>query len=175
MPHKKDSPTVEKSAEVSATTGVPVTLLESPSFQLERLRRRTRECVETALSPRGTTMREYWVLTCLIEGDAASQTALSEALAIDASDMVRLIDSLEAQGWAQRERDPKDRRRQIVAATKAGAKAQTELAALVTEAESAALDESTGKQLKHLRKLTQAVLTTESSDPCPDEPVAKGA
>ncbi|QGU05567.1 MarR family winged helix-turn-helix transcriptional regulator [Corynebacterium comes] len=174
MIQKKDSPTVE----VTMTTGVPLSLLESPSFQLERLRRRTRDCVESSLSTRDTTMREYWVLTCLTERDASSQTALSESLAIDASDMVRLIDALETKSWAKRDRDPRDRRRQIVTLTKAGAKAQAELAVLVTQAESAALDESTGKQLKHLRKLTQAVLTTESAEPCPEEPdehVAKGA
>ncbi|MDO5669385.1 MAG: MarR family transcriptional regulator [Corynebacterium sp.] len=151
-------------------TTVPVTLLESPSFQLERLRRRTRDEVESALATRGTTMRGYWVLTCLAERDATSQSVLSETLAIDASDMVRLIDGLEEQGWAKRERDPKDRRRQIVTSTKKGTKAQSELAELVAAAESAALDESTGKQLKHLRKLTKAVLV---SDLDPDE--AKGA
>jgi DNA-binding MarR family transcriptional regulator len=174
MSQKKATPTVE----VAAATGVPLSLLESPSFQIERLRRRTREQVESALSTRDTTLREYWVLTCLADRDAASQTALSETLAIDASDMVRLIDGLEEKGWAQRERDPKDRRRQIVTTTKVGRKAQTELADMVAEAESLALDESTGKQLKHLRKLTQAVLTTESVEPCPDapdDPVAKGA
>lgn len=178
MSQKKVSPTVEKSVEVAAATGVPLSLLESPSFQIERLRRRTRDRVESILSTRDTTMREYWVLTCLTERDAASQSALSETLAIDASDMVRLIDALEKKGWAQRERDPKDRRRQIVTSTKAGTRAQTELAALVSEAESQALDESTGKQLKHLRKLTQAVLTTESVEPhpdAPDDPVTKGA
>ncbi|RSZ65123.1 MarR family transcriptional regulator [Corynebacterium hylobatis] len=174
MPHKKDSPIVETAEQ----TGLPLPLLESPSFQLERLRRRTRDGVEAALSTHDTTMREYWVLTCLIEGDAASQSALSEALAIDASDMVRLIDALETKGWARRERDPKDRRRQIVTSTKAGAKAQAELAVLVAQAEKAALDDSTGKQRKHLRKLTQVVLTTESAEAHPegpDDPVAKGA
>ncbi|GAB3703969.1 MarR family winged helix-turn-helix transcriptional regulator [Corynebacterium nasicanis] len=149
MPPSVDSPT---------TAGVPESLLESPSFQLERLRRRTRDEVEAALATRGTTMRGYWVLTCLVDRDASSQSALSDILAIDASDMVRLIDGLEAQGWARRERDPKDRRRQIVTTTKKGTKAQAELATLVSDAESAALDESTGKQLKHLRKLTRAVL-----------------
>lgn len=155
-----------QSIDSPTANGLPATLLESPSFQLERLRRRTRDQVEAALATRGTTMRGYWVLTCLVERDASSQASLSDVLAIDASDMVRLIDSLEAEGWARRERDPKDRRRQIVTSTKKGSKAQAELAVLVTEAESAALDESTDKQLKHLRKLTKAVLD-------PDE--AKGA
>ncbi|MDR7330316.1 MarR family winged helix-turn-helix transcriptional regulator [Corynebacterium guangdongense] len=140
---------------------IPTALLESPSFQLERLRRRTRDEVEAALATRNTTQREYWVLTCLADADAASQSALSEALAIDASDMVRLIDVLEKNGWVKRERDPRDRRRQIVAATKKGTKAQSELAQLIHEAEERALDVSTNKQLKHLRKLASTILAAE--------------
>ena len=50
---------------------IPTTLLESPSFQLERLRRRTRDGVEAALQTKQTTLREYWVLTCLVDADAA--------------------------------------------------------------------------------------------------------
>lgn len=151
---------------MSSTPGsaVPTALLQSPSFQLERLRRRTRDEVEAALASRKTSLREFWVLTCLVEADAASQSALSETLAIDASDMVRLIDALEGHGWVKRERDPKDRRRQIVACTKKGPKAHGELAIIVAEAEDAALDESTSKQLKHLRKLAKAIIAADEDE-----------
>ena len=141
---------------------IPTALLESPSFQLERLRRRTREGVEAALQTQKTTLREYWVLTCLVEETASSQSALSETLAIDASDMVRLLDSLESRHWVKRERDSKDRRRQIIASTKKGTKAHKELAVLVAKAEDEALDESTNKQLKHLRKLATAIIAADA-------------
>lgn len=111
---------------------IPKELLESPSYQLERLRRRTRDVVEAQLAKHETTMREYWTLTCLVNADASSQSALCEMLAIDASDMVRLVDALEKHGWAKRERDPKDRRRQIVASTKKGRAAQAELNQVVS-------------------------------------------
>ena len=152
------------------SVSIPTALLESPSFQLERLRRRTREGVEAALQTQKTTLREYWVLTCLVAEAASSQSALSETLAIDASDMVRLLDSLESRNWVKRERDAKDRRRQIIASTKKGVKAHKELTVLVAKAEDEALDASTNKQLKHLRKLATAIIAadapgdTESSD-----------
>ena len=41
-------------------------------------------------------------------------------------------------------------------------KAHKELAALVAEAEDAALDESTNKQLKHLRKLAKAIIAADA-------------
>lgn len=71
---------------------VPTSLLQSPSFQLERLRRRTRDCVDAALAAHKTTIREFWVLTCLVEEDAASQSCIYETRAIDSTDMVGLID-----------------------------------------------------------------------------------
>ncbi|MDK8897051.1 MarR family winged helix-turn-helix transcriptional regulator [Corynebacterium sp. MSK004] len=144
------------------SVSIPTSLLESPSFQLERLRRRTREGVEAALQTQRTTLREYWVLTCLVAETASSQSALSETLAIDASDMVRLLDSLESRHWVKRERDSKDRRRQIIASTKKGTKAHKELAVLVAKAEDEALDESTNKQLKHLRKLATAIIAADA-------------
>lgn len=140
---------------------IPKALLESPSYQLERLRRRTRDEVESQLARHDTTMREYWTLTCLVNADAASQSALCDMLAIDASDMVRLVDALEKHGWAKRERDPRDRRRQIVTSTKKGRAAQADLHKVVSEAEDVSLDESTSKQLKHLRKLAAAIISTE--------------
>ncbi len=146
------------------THPVPTALLESPSFQLERLRRRVRDMVEAQLNSRETTLREFWVLTCLVEESAASQSHLSDTLAIDASDMVRLIDALEQRGWAKRERDPRDRRRQIVASTKKGTKAHGQLAELVTTAEDEALDSSTNKQLKHLRKLATSIISAGEDD-----------
>ncbi|WP_296135219.1 MarR family transcriptional regulator [uncultured Corynebacterium sp.] len=158
----------------SNSVAIPTALLESPSFQLERLRRRTRDGVEAALQTKQTTLREYWVLTCLVEEAASSQSALSETLAIDASDMVRLLDSLESRNWVKRERDAKDRRRQIIASTKKGVKAHKELAELVAAAEDEALDESTNKQLKHLRKLAKAIIAADAAQDSHDGAAATG-
>lgn len=142
---------------------LPADLLSSPSFQLERLRRRTRDFVETALAEEGYNLREYWVLTCLVDGDAASQATLGEILGIDRSDMVRLVDSLEKRHLAKRVKDAKDRRRQIISVTKKGAKAHAQLTPLVTAAEDRALDESNSKQLKHLSKLAKAIISGEEA------------
>ena len=135
---------------------LPSALAKSPHFQVERVRRHTKDEVERTLAKHGSTMREYWILTC-VDGEPMSQRQLSELLTIDASDMVRLIDNLENNNWVTRERDPKDRRRQIVAATKKGTKVLAKLAADVAEAEDRALEASSNKQLKSLRKLSQAL------------------
>lgn len=143
---------------------LPADLLSSPSFQLERLRRRTREFVEAALAAEGFNLREYWVLTCLVDGDAASQATLGEILGVDRSDMVRLVDSLEKRNLAKRVKDPKDRRRQIISVTKKGTKAYATLRPLVIASEDQALDESTSKQLKHLRKLAKSIIAADNPE-----------
>lgn len=143
------------------TSPLPSELLSSPSFQLEKLRRRTREFVEADLAKHGCNLREYWILTCLAEEDAASQSTLGDILGVDRSDMVRLVDSLEKRNLAKRVKDAKDRRRQIISITKKGAKARAQLKPIVTAAEDKALDESTSKQLKHLRKLAKSILAEE--------------
>ncbi len=135
---------------------LPSALAKSPHFQVERVRRHTKDEVERTLAKHDSTMREYWILMC-VDGEPMSQRQLSELLTIDASDMVRLIDNLENNNWVTRERDPKDRRRQIVAATKKGTKVLAKLAADVAEAEDRALEASSNKQLKSLRKLSQAL------------------
>lgn len=140
---------------------LPTSLTRSPSFQIERVRRHTKEEVERALERHGTSMREFWILSCVIE-QPHSQRQLAEILAIDASDMVRIVDSLEDHDWVKRERDPKDRRRQLVTATKKGAKAYPALAKDIAAAEDRALDMSSSKQLKSLKKLSKAIVEEES-------------
>lgn len=146
---------------MSQTVELPSTLTQSPSFQIERVRRHTKDEVERVLSKHGSSMREFWILSCVME-QPLSQRQLSEVLAIDASDMVRLVDSLEKHEWVKRDRDPKDRRRQIVTPTKKGSKIHSSLAKDVAEAEDRALDMSTDKQLKSLKKLSRAILEEES-------------
>ena len=140
---------------------LPSSLTQSPSFQIERVRRHTKDEVERTLAGHGSSMREYWILSCVID-QPLSQTQLSEVLAIDASDMVRLVDSLEKHEWVKRDRDPKDRRRQLVTATKKGTKAHGVLLGDVETAEDRALEISTTKQLKSIKKLSKAILSEES-------------
>ncbi|MEH0147139.1 MarR family transcriptional regulator [Corynebacterium sp. Q4381] len=146
---------------MSQTVELPSTLTQSPSFQIERVRRHTKDEVERVLGKHGSSMREYWILSCVME-QPLSQRQLSEVLIIDASDMVRLVDSLESHDWVKRDRDPKDRRRQIITPTKKGAKLHSALAKDVADAEDRALDMSTNKQLKSLKKLSRAILEEES-------------
>jgi DNA-binding MarR family transcriptional regulator len=74
--------------------------------------------------------QQYAILTMLRATGGASQQQLCQALGIDSGNMVELVDGLETLGYAQRQRDPRDRRRYLLALTEPG---QRDLAT-ITEA-----------------------------------------
>ncbi len=82
-----------------------------------------------------------------------SQREISDHLGLDASDVVGVLDILEAAGMVQRQRDPHDRRRHAVVLTKRGETAAHRFAELrekATERALAGLDEDERRQLVEL-------------------------
>jgi DNA-binding MarR family transcriptional regulator len=109
--------------------------------QLGRAMTRQYRCV---LSPIGLKPRETQALLRLRADGAMSQQALGGALDIDASNLVALLNDLEAEGLISRRRDPEDRRRHVVEASKRGTKLVDEVERAAAEVEDeffAALDE----------------------------------
>jgi DNA-binding MarR family transcriptional regulator len=97
---------------------LPEALLQSPVFVMVQILRATRRMDER--TPEGPTLAAGSVLACLIEFGPQSQRDLSRRLRSDPSDIVRVIDQLEARGHALRERDQRDRRRNAIVATPKG-------------------------------------------------------
>ena len=71
----------------------------------------------------GMRLRWYVALSFLNDHDGASQQALGEALCVDANNLVLLLNELEAAEYAERRRDPLDRRRHLVHLTATGRRA----------------------------------------------------
>ncbi|HZV74758.1 MAG TPA: MarR family winged helix-turn-helix transcriptional regulator [Conexibacter sp.] len=71
----------------------------------------------------GMRLRWYVALSFLNDHDGASQQALGEALCVDANNLVLLLNELEAAAYAERRRDPLDRRRHLVHITADGRRA----------------------------------------------------
>ncbi len=64
-----------------------------------------------------------------------SQREIADRMALAASDVVDLVDRLEAAGYVRRDRDPADRRRNVVALTKDGRQALRRFGAVTKRAE----------------------------------------
>ena len=93
------------------------------------------------------------VLRIVGELGPVSQRAISDHLGLDASDVVGVIDILEAAGMVERRRDPDDRRRHAVVLTDFGERAARRLKVVMGEVEArvlAGLDPDEQRQLAEL-------------------------
>jgi DNA-binding MarR family transcriptional regulator len=89
--------------------------LSHPSLALlDHLARVGRRAAETAISPGGLRPRHIVALTLLSDHGPANQGDLGDALRLDPSNVVALLNELEERGLVTRRRDPADRRRHIV-------------------------------------------------------------
>ena len=81
---------------------------------LDHLARVGRRAAETSMSPGGLRPRHLIALKLLSEHGPDSQQRLADALSLDPSNVVGLLNELEERGLITRRRDPADRRRHIV-------------------------------------------------------------
>ena len=104
---------------------------------INHLARVARRRSEVALAPTGLRPRHVVTLTILREGGAMTQGALGEALRLDPTNLVGLLNELEEASLLERRRDPLDRRRHIVELSETGhgaiARAERELASVQDE------------------------------------------
>jgi DNA-binding MarR family transcriptional regulator len=90
---------------------------------ISHLARITQRSSEAALDPAGLRPRHLVALTLLRDNAEMTQGALGEALRLDPSNLVGLLNELEERGLLVRRRDPSDRRRHIVELSAAGGEA----------------------------------------------------
>lgn len=134
---------------------------------LDYLARRMRLRSESVLAPLGLRPRHLVALTVLRDAGNISQQGLASTLQIDGTNVVGLLNDLEAASLVERRRSPEDRRRHVVSLTDAGAKrlreAECALAAVEDEV-LGALDPAERETLYDLlRRATRGAAVT-----CPD-------
>ncbi|MGC4893419.1 MarR family winged helix-turn-helix transcriptional regulator [Micromonospora sp. DT31] len=102
---------------------------------LQHLARLMRLRSETVLAPLGLRPRHLVALTVLRDADGISQQGLAGTLQLDGTNVVGLLNDLEADGLVERRRSPRDRRRHVVSLTDAGANRLREAECALAEAE----------------------------------------
>lgn len=112
---------------------------------------------EEVLQDTGLRIRHYSVLQALEERGAQAQQELSSYLRIDTATMVSTVDDLERLGHATRQRDPKDRRRSLVALTPAGRAALRHASGLLDDLERQALAGLSPTQRRQLASVMTAL------------------
>lgn len=95
-------------------------LLGDIEFLVARVRAIGSQHARNALRPYGLPVRGFAVLSLACGSVSPTQRDIAEFLQLDPSQVVAVIDSLEASGYVRRSQDPRDRRVNIVEATEAG-------------------------------------------------------
>jgi DNA-binding MarR family transcriptional regulator len=108
-----------------------------PGALLHHLARRMRLRTEAVLAPMGLRPRHLVALTVLRDRGGSTQQALAATLEMDGTNIVGLLNELEAKQLIERRRSPEDRRRHLVELTDTGAeqlaKAECALSAVEDE------------------------------------------
>jgi DNA-binding MarR family transcriptional regulator len=124
------------------------------------LRRRARLELagETWLAERGLRPLATGVLMVVAQKGPCAQRDISEALDVDPSDLVSMLDQLEQTGFIERRRDPDDRRRNTIVITADGTKAAKRISELAARAEAAALERLSVAERAELTRLIRRAL-----------------
>ncbi|MGW8767381.1 MarR family winged helix-turn-helix transcriptional regulator [Streptomyces sp. NPDC055815] len=121
--------------------------------------------IRAALGVAGLHPRNAMTLMQLAPG-AMSQRDLAAAMEIDPSQLVAILNELEADGLAERRRDPADRRRHIVEITEAGATALGRIDTAVGAAERELFGDLTEAEQVVLRGLLDRVVVDPAAHEC---------
>ena len=126
---------------------------------------------ETVLAPLGLRPRHLVALTVLRTRGSSTQQSLAQILEMDGTNVVGLLNDLEASELIERRRSPEDRRRHVVVLTERGTQALDRAEAALAAVEDevfAALDQEQREQLYNL--LFQAASGMVDPGMCAEEP-----
>jgi DNA-binding MarR family transcriptional regulator len=111
----------------------------------------------------GMRFRQYILLSYLRERAPVLQQELCEAMWLDPNNCVLLLNELEAAGYAERRRDPDDRRRHLVDMTPAGRRALERAEHAQDDLEDEVLAALSAEERVRLRRLLAKALEGQSA------------
>ena len=122
-------------------------------WALGRASQQSQRLVRQHMTDAGVRTLHYHVLASLADDGEAVQATLADRIVLDRSDLVTVLDELEALDYVVRRVDPVDRRRKIVAITATGEKQLVAMDQLIYAAEAELLEPLSANERKTLLEL----------------------
>ena len=137
----------------------------SPGLLLALLGHEAMRRLRAAHTAHGLKPRQFQILGLLHDHGGLAQRELMETMGIDSSILVTLLNPLEAEELVTRKRDPEDRRRHLVALTRAGEQKLVAASRAQKETEAELFASLTGDQRAQLRTLLVELRDALGTDP----------
>lgn len=144
-----------------------------PFWLLGRAARTAGQVTQERLVEQGLRRYAYGILATLDEFGPAAQAEIGRRLGVDPSDMVAALNDLEADSLLTRERDARDKRRNIIALTDAGMIKLREFDAAIAAAQGDYLAGLTGTERETFVRLLQRVAFPQPAEPDDSGPVSR--
>jgi len=122
--------------------------------------------IRQALLAHGLKPGHSHVLMVLADGGATGQQALVEAVGVDPSVLVTMLNDLEAAGLAERRRDAADRRRHIVEISPRGMQLVADVYASIASAEAELFADLEASEISTLQALLARINDTSADTGC---------
>lgn len=165
-----DADSAETVPEAVSETLLPSALRRRDSFALIKLAALVRAECSDKLAVTGLSQNQHAILCCLEEFGPAYQKDVALRLGIDSGDLVAFIDGVQAKGLLERQRDPRDRRRQILTITAEGSRVLREVEDLYDEAAAGVLGVLPASERVRLHETALRVLSAHDPDSWIEQP-----
>jgi len=142
-------------------------LADSTAYLLVSLAVGCKALAVARVADAGFELYDYSVLALLSEGARATQAAIADALMLDPSRLVALLDSLEERGMIVRQRDPQDRRRHVVSINARGTTELAKMRRIVNAMEEEFFSPLTADERATLHRLLVTLATEHDPRCCP--------
>jgi DNA-binding MarR family transcriptional regulator len=157
-------------AGLPAATAKPSSLLAVPTYVVSKLGRLGTRLTQESIARHGLLLPHFSVLAALDDIGPLAQHELADRLGINRSHLVRYVDELEDREAVRRERDPQDRRRQVVSLTPAGRTLVEQMRTPIDEIQEQFLAPLTAEErtvlMRFLARLLEHAEDVHSMDDC---------